>query len=252
VISDPTSPDGAPRPALPGSTTPGVTGSGPTDTLDGVIEDRRATPPKAWAVWGVGLLVYMLAVFHRSSLGVAGLVAAHRFGISASQLATFTMLQLLVYAAMQIPVGLLIDRFGPRSILLVGTLLLTLAQAGFAFADSYVPALIARAFVGVGDAMTFICVLRLVTSWFPLRRIPLVTQLTGAFGQLGAVAAAIPMTWALAQLGWTRSYLLTASLGLVLAVAVLVVLHDGPSGRHLPGPRMSRRGISESLRASWS
>jgi MFS family permease len=217
-----------------------------------VTTKRDATLPRAWLVWAVGLLVYMLAVFHRSSLGVAGLVAAHRFGISASQLATFTMLQLLVYAAMQIPVGLLIDRFGPRSVLLVGTLMLTLAQAGFAFAHSYGLALLARAFVGVGDAMTFICVLRLVSTWFPVRRIPLVTQLTGTLGQLGAVAAALPLTWALAQLGWTRSYLLTASLGIVLAVAVLVVLHDGPSVRNLRGPRMSRRGITESLRASWS
>ena len=72
-------------------------------------------------VWAVGLLVYALAVFHRSSLGVAGLVAADRFGISAAQLATFTMLQLLVYAGMQVPVGLLCDRFGSRSVLLVGT-----------------------------------------------------------------------------------------------------------------------------------
>ena len=62
----------------------------------------------------------MLAVFHRSSLGVAGLVATERFDISATQLATFTMLQLLVYAGMQIPVGLLVDRFGSRSVLLVG------------------------------------------------------------------------------------------------------------------------------------
>ena len=59
-------------------------------------------------VWAVGLLVYVLAVFHRSSLGVAGLVATERFDISAAQLATFTMLQLLVYAGMQIPVGLLV------------------------------------------------------------------------------------------------------------------------------------------------
>ena len=80
-------------------------------------------------VWAVGLLVYALAVFHRSSLGVAGLVAADRFGISASQLATFTMLQLLVYAGMQIPVGLLCDRFGSRSVLLVGTTVIGLAQA---------------------------------------------------------------------------------------------------------------------------
>ena len=205
-----------------------------------------------WVVWVVGLLVYVLAVFHRSSLGVAGLVAAERFDISATQLATFTMLQLLVYAAMQIPVGLLVDRFGPRSVLLVGLVLMTLAQGSFAFADSYATALVARAFVGIGDAMTFICVLRLVNSWFPLRRIPFVTQITGTLGQLGAVAAAVPMTWALGHLGWTHAYLLAASVGVVLGLVGLVVLRDTPATRHLRGPSLSLAQVRTSLAASWS
>ena len=75
---------------------------------------------RAWLVWGVALAAYLLAIFHRSSLAVAGLAAADRFDISAAQLATFTMLQLLVYAGMQIPVGLLVDRYGPRSVMLTG------------------------------------------------------------------------------------------------------------------------------------
>lgn len=205
-----------------------------------------------WVVWFVGLLVYMLAVFHRSSLGVAGLAATERFDISAAQLATFTMLQLLVYAGMQVPVGLLVDRFGSRSVLLVGTSLLTVAQVGFALAETYPLALLARAFVGVGDAMTFICVLRLVSSWFPVRRIPLVTQLTGTLGQLGAVAAAVPMTWALGHLGWTRAYLLAASIGVVLALAASVLLHDAPGARNLRGARLSFPAVRASLAASWA
>jgi nitrate/nitrite transporter NarK len=212
----------------------------------------KSTVRNAWAVWVVGLLVYLVAVFHRSSLAVAGLAATERFDISASQLATFTMLQLVVYAGMQVPVGLLVDRFGSRSVLLVGTLLMTCAQAGFAVADSYPAALIARVFVGMGDAMTFICVLRLVSSWFPARRIPLVTQLTGTLGQLGAVAAAVPMTWALGHLGWTEAYLIAASIGLVLAVAVLVVLHDSPTHRNLRGPALSLAAVRASLAASWA
>ncbi len=212
----------------------------------------KPTLRSAWTVWIVGLLVYLLAVFHRSSLAVAGLAATDRFDISASQLATFTMLQLLVYAAMQIPVGLLVDRFGSRSVLLCGTLLLTCAQVGFALADSFALALVARIFVGMGDAMTFICVLRLVSSWFPTRRIPLITQLTGTLGQLGAVAAAIPMTWALGNLGWTRAYLLAASLGLILAIGVLVVLWDAPGIKNLRGPVMSLPAARSSLAASWA
>src|SRR5699024_922912 len=132
----------------------------PAVTLDG------APLRRAFAVWGVALLVYVLAVFHRSSLAVAGLVATERFGISASQLASFAMLQLLVYAAMQIPVGLMLDRFGPRRVLITGLATLTVAQVGFAFAQSYPAALAARVLVGIGDAMIFVCVLRLVTSWF--------------------------------------------------------------------------------------
>ncbi|MBD8869581.1 MFS transporter [Nocardioides sp. MJB4] len=194
----------------------------------------------------------MLAVFHRSSLGVAGLAATERFDISAAQLATFTMLQLLVYAGMQIPVGLLVDRFGSRTVLLLGIVLITAAQVGFAFAQHYPVALVARAFVGVGDAMTFICVLRLVSTWFPVRRIPLVTQLTGTLGQLGAVGAAVPMTWALAGLGWTRAYLVAASLGVGLAVAALLLLHDSPQARNLRGPRLSLAAVRRSLAASWA
>ncbi|WP_232680231.1 nitrate/nitrite transporter [Nocardioides sp. R-C-SC26] len=211
------------------------------------MEGRRSP----WPIWAVGLSVYLVAVFHRSSLAVAGLEATDRFGVSAAQLATFTMLQLAVYAGMQIPVGLLVDRFGSRGVLLVGTVFLAGAQACFALAETYPAALAARVLVGIGDSMTFICVLRLVTTWFPGRRIPLMTQLTGTLGQLGAVIAALPMTWSLHHLGWTRSYLLTASLGLALAVAILLVLRDSPAERTIRGARLDLAAVRSTLGASW-
>ena len=160
----------------------------------------------------------------------AGLAAAERFDITAAQLATFTMLQLLVYAGMQVPVGLLVDRFGPRSVILTGALLMAMAQVGFALAETFVLALLARTLVGLGDAMTFICLLRLVATWFPPRRIPFLTQLSGTLGQSGALLAAAPMTWALGSLGWTGAYLSSAAIGVVLSLVAVVVLRDGPSG----------------------
>lgn len=213
-------------------------------------QDAR-TRRGAVTVWTVALLVYVLAVFHRSSLAVAGLDARERFGISAAELAAFTMLQLLVYAAMQIPVGLLVDRFGPRAVLTVGAVTLTFAQTGFAFADSYPLALVARLFVGIGDAMTFICVLRLVNTWFEPRRIPVMIQVTGVLGQLGAIGAAVPMTWALGDLGWTKAYLAAASLGVVMTLVLLVVVHDAPHARNLRGAALNLRAIRASLGASW-
>lgn len=203
------------------------------------------------AIWLVGLAIYFVAVLHRSSLAVAGLLAAERFDISASQLSTFVVLQLLVYALMQIPVGIMVDRFGPRRVLLSGTAILTVAQLSFAFADSYTWALLSRTFVGIGDAMTFICVLRLVTAWFPTRRIPLMTQLTGVLGQLGAVAAAVPMTWAFSTLGWTRAYVVIASIGAVLFVVALFMVRDTPDARSASRPSMGLTEIRDGLKASW-
>ena len=206
----------------------------------------------AVTIWLVALAVYMLAVFHRSSLAVAGLAATERFDITAAQLSTFAVLQLLVYAGLQVPVGLILDRFGSRRVMLVGVLVLIAAQTGFALADSYGLALVARAFVGVGDAMTFVCVLRLVNTWFISRRIPLVTQLTGVLGQLGAIIAAVPMTWALSHLGWTKSYLIAASLGIVMTALLLLVVHDAPEARNLRGQAMNRTAIRASLAESWN
>ncbi len=202
-------------------------------------------------VWLVGLSLYFLAVFHRSSLGVAGLVATERFNISAAQLSSFVTLQLVVYAGMQVPVGLMLDRFGPRRILTIGAVTLTVAQAAFAFADSYGVALAARVLVGLGDAMTFVCVLRLVNTWFAPRAIPLVTQLTGVLGQAGALVAAAPMTFALRELGWTRAYLVSAALGAVLIVALVAVVHDEPQLRRRLGPPLSWSTVRHSLAASW-
>jgi len=162
------------------------------------------------------------------------------------------MLQLLIYTAMQIPVGLLLDRFGSRRVMLTGLVTLTAAQSLFAVADTYGVALLARVFVGMGDAMIFVCVLRLVNTWFAPRRIPLVTQMTGVLGQLGGIIAAVPMTLALRELGWTKAYRLAAAIGIVLLVALLAFVRDSPLERSASGPPMSMTTIRRGLGDSWA
>jgi sugar phosphate permease len=205
---------------------------------------------RAWVIWGVALSIYVLAVFHRSSLGVAGLLAAERFDVDATRLAMFTVLQLVVYAGMQVPVGVLLDRFGSRALLLTGLALMTAGQFWFAFAESFPEAVLARAILGAGDAMVFVSVIRLVASWFLVRQAPLVTQLTGLTGQLGAVAAAAPLSWALHQLGWTRTFALASSIGVVLMVAGVLLVKDSPYARSGP-PQVKLRALTRALQTVW-
>ncbi len=205
---------------------------------------------RAYAVWLAAMAVYILGVFHRTSLGVAGLIAADRFHISAAQLATFTVVQLLVYASMQIPVGVLLDRFGSRRLLITGLLLMTAGQLWFAFAGTFAAGLGARILIGGGDAMVFVSVIRIVALWFHVRQTPLLTQLTGQLGQLGAIAASFPLSAALLHLGWTTSFLISAGVGGVLAVGLLFVLKDSPF-RGTPQEPIRVRAVAATLRTTW-
>ena len=205
---------------------------------------------RAWVIWSVALAVYVLAVFNRSSLGVAGLLATQRFGISATQLSFFTVLQLVVYAGLQVPIGVLLDRFGSRVLLLSGLVLMTVGQAAFAVATSFPLAVLARALVGAGDAMIFVSVIRLVMLWFLVRQAPVITQLTGQLGQLGAIAAAAPLSLALHGLGWTRSFALASTLGVVGMVGVALLVKDSPYARE-EVVRIKMRALARSLRLVW-
>ena len=205
---------------------------------------------RAWVIWSVGLSVYVLAVFHRTSLGVAGLLAADRFDISAAQLSTFTVVQLAVYAAMQIPVGVLLDRFGSKRLMSTGLVLMTGGQLWFAFAGSFEVGLAARILLGAGDAMVFTSLLRLVAVWFRVKQAPFVTQLTGVVGQLGAIAAATPLAAALATFGWTRSFATAAGLGVVLSVFLLLLVKDSPY-RGEAVERIKVRALASTLAEVW-
>ncbi|MEV6375729.1 MFS transporter [Micromonospora musae] len=217
--------------------------------MSAAVPARRRT---AVLVWGVALAAYVAAVFHRSSLGVTGVDAAHRFDINASALATFSVAQLAVYAAMQVPVGVLLDRFGSRRLLVTGGALMVAGQLCFALATDVRLAVAARILVGLGDAMTFISVLRLVTFWFPGRTNPLIVQLTGTFGQLGAVLGAVPLVALLHHFGWTPAFLVAAALGTSVVFLVLVAVRDTPHRDSLAGPPPRLADVRRELAAAWA
>ena len=220
------------------------------------VSATTATPPPsyrlAWIAWSIGAVAYSVAVFQRSSLGVAGLETAHHFGVGPTVLSTFTMLQLLVYALMQVPVGLLVDRFGPRRLLTTGLLLMALGQCAFALTESVGAGVAARVLVGAGDAMSFVSVLRLIAAWFPARRGALMTQLTALAGITGNLVAAAPLGALLRTAGWTPTFLTAAALAAVVLIPVATLLRDRPTATGpAPAPRPRVR-VRDQIADAWS
>lgn len=206
---------------------------------------------RAWIVWSTGLLAYIVAVLDRTTLGVSGLEAADRFHAPPAVLSTFVVLQVIVYALAQIPAGLLLDRFGSRLMIVAGGTLMAGGQLTLAFTESLPSALAARAVLGLGDAFTFIAVLRLVPFWFSERRIPLVTQLTGFCGQFGQVLSALPFLALLAGAGWQTAYLAASAFGVVAIVLVIALVKNTPTGPAIPVKSDGVRDTLSHLKTTW-
>ena len=209
-------------------------------------------PVRAWAVWGVGVVAYILTVMQRTTLGVVGLQAADRFNVSAGALSAFVFIQVAVYITAQIPAGLLVDRWGPRAMLVVSGVLLSAGQLVLGGATSLPLVVLARALVGTGDAIVFVAVLALVPRWFPARRVPLLTQLTLIFGQLGQILSAVPFLALLHRAGWSVAFGTAAAGSALVAVLVVAVVRNAPARGWSPAPSMSAREIGAQVRAIWA
>ena len=202
----------------------------------------------AWLIWTVGVLAYILTVMQRTTLAAAGLDAADRFGLSPGALATFVFIQVAVFSVAQIPAGLLVDRYGPRAMLVANAVLLASGQILLAQATSMPVAAAARVLVGTGDAVVFAATLALIPRWFAPRRVPVMTQLTTIVGQLGQILSAVPFVALLHHTGWTTAFTSVGAASALMGVLAFAVVRNGPAGTWVPTPIASVRDVTDALK----
>ncbi|MFV0320445.1 MAG: MFS transporter [Microbacterium sp.] len=188
-------------------------------------------PARAWLIWGVSVAAYVLAVTNRTSLAGVGVDTADRFHADASTLSMFAVLQLAVYGIMQIPVGLWLDRWGARPIMTIGMVLMAAGQLVIALSPDVGVAIFARMLLGAGDAAVFPSVLRLIATWFPAQRSPVMVQLTGIVGLTGQLIALVPLAALLHATTWTITFGSIAGLGILFAVLLWLIVRNHPPER---------------------
>ncbi|RKT35568.1 sugar phosphate permease [Microbacterium sp. AG1240] len=186
---------------------------------------------RMWLVWAVGLAGYVLSITNRTSLSAVGVDAATRFNADASALSMFAVIQLAVYGGMQIPVGLLLDRFGARPVMTIGMVVMAAGQLVMAFASDVGIGILARVLLGAGDAAIFPSVLRVIATWFPAQRAPVLVQLTGIIGQLGQIVSVIPLAALLHATSWSVAFGSLAGLGMLFSVLIFAIVRNRPPTR---------------------
>ena len=182
----------------------------------------------AWVIWLVSALFYGIEFFQRVSPTVMAKPIMHSFHIDATVLSSITALYLYAYAIAQIPVGVLLDRFGVRRPLTLACLAISLGSLLFALSHHLVFLGVARILIGFGSAFAFIGTLKLVSSWFPASLYPVMVGLTNTLGVLGAIAGEGPFAALIDRIGWENSLILISLIGLGICGLIYAFIKDHP------------------------
>lgn len=195
------------------------------------VSTKRTGIDESWRpllAWGLGALFFCYAFVQRVSPSVMVGELMRDFGVGAAILGNLSAFYFYAYAGLQIPVGLLMDRIGPRRLMTGAAAVSAGGSLIFAASDVLAGAYIGRLLIGAGAAFSWVGVLTVLTQWFPATRFALYTGLAQAFGMAGAIFGQAPVSVAVDGLGWRATLIAVGAVGLALAGLMWLVLRDKP------------------------
>ncbi|MCA6108044.1 MFS transporter [Bradyrhizobium sp. CNPSo 4026] len=169
---------------------------------------------------------YLSFLFRTINATIAGPLT-YEFGLGADDLGLLTSIYFLTFAAAQIPIGVLLDRYGPRKIQGVVLMAAAAGAALFAISDNFLLLLLGRALIGFGASAALTAGLKAVVFWFPAEQVPLLNGLMIMLGALGAVTATLPAEHLLVSIGWRGLFELLAIGSVACALAIFLVVPKG-------------------------
>jgi len=182
----------------------------------------------SWWIWTLAVVFLFYEFFIRvfPTAMVTELMSA--FSVTAGSLGTLSAFYFYAYAPMQIPVGLLMDRFGARKLLTFASLICALGSFLFAVSYHLATAELGRFLMGIGSAFGFVGMVYICSHWFPSKKLALLVGLGNSIGMLGAVGAEGPLAISVSTFGWRLTVQGFAIVGLVLAVALFLFIRREP------------------------
>jgi sugar phosphate permease len=186
------------------------------------------------AILAILLAGFVLSFFHRTAPAAIAGELTQAFAINSAVLGTLAATYFFVYTLLQIPVGVLADTLGPRVIVTGGALVAGAGSLLFGLAPSWEVAAVGRALVGVGVAVAFIALLKIIAVWFPSHRFATLNGVAQFAGNLGAVIAGAPLAWIVTVASWRAVFVGLGLLSMALATASWIIVRDRPEQRGFP------------------
>jgi sugar phosphate permease len=189
-----------------------------------VLTPRR----RRMLLWGVLAAGFLLVNFHRTATAVLADSLAATFDADATELSFLHASFFYIYAALQLPAGLVVDRYGPRRVASLGLGTMTVGVVAFALAGSFTGAFLTRAVVGLGGSVLYVATLRFCAAWFSADAYATMTGLTIAAAGIGGIIATTPLALAIEATGWRTSLLVAGAAGATIAVGIGAFVRDRP------------------------
>lgn len=186
------------------------------------------SPGRAMLAFSLGTLFFAYAFIQRVTPSVITGELMRDFAVGGTVLGSLSAFYFYAYASLQIPVGMLIDRFGPRKLMSVAAALCAIASLVFALSDSLWVALLGRAMIGATVAFAFVGTMAIAGYWFSASRYAMLAGFLQTVGMFGAVFGQAPMRLLVESTGWRGSLQLLAILALVLAVSIYFLVPHRP------------------------
>lgn len=187
---------------------------------------RGPVTPLPWVIWGLAAAFYGYAYFQRVAPSVMTTELMGTFEVTAASLGNLSAYYFYPYALVQIPVGILIDRFGARIVLLVSAAVCAIGSLLFATAPSFEVAALGRLLVGAGAGTTWVGTLALAVMWLPQNRFAAVTGLSLLVGLVGAVLGQAPLAALVDTAGWRTAMLWPGAAMAVVALLMIPFVRD--------------------------
>jgi sugar phosphate permease len=197
----------------------------------------------AWFICGLGAIYYSYEYFLRISPSVMEPALRAHFGLSATSFGFLSAIYYYAYVPLQLPVGVLLDRYGPRLLLTFACFICVVGTFLFAATPLYSVAAIGRFLVGFGSAFAFVGVLKLATIWLPEDKLAMVSGLAAALGTIGGMVGDNLLGNLVIHVGWKKMVDITAYVGIVLMFILWLGIRDKEV-------RSQQSGTIESLKKS--
>ena len=194
-------------------------------------KQRHPPPSLAWTMWGMGAALYFIGFYQRVAPAVLTSELSQTFGLTAAALGNLSAFYFYSYVAMQIPTGLLADRFGPRLLLTAGAIVAGIGTAVFAMAADTWTANLGRLLIGGSVGVALVSMLKLASHWMPTRQFALTSGLALAVGGSAAVFAGAPLHWLVDAFGWRAVMWVSAAVTVLLGVFTWILVRDDPAAR---------------------